>query len=182
MMLCLQGLKQLTHFDERGFLFFDASRRGFWRSFTAALWCLPIWGLAQFIQTKGLDLEVIPHFLLAKSLGYVISWLVYPLLIVRVADMFGVWPNYYRYMVAYNWFRIVLQFIWLPLLLLELVPGALLSPGMAVVFSLLGQAVEMSYDWFIARHALKVEASTAAALTVIDLLLGLLIDQMIGLF
>jgi hypothetical protein len=179
MMLCLQGLKQLTHFDQRGFLFFDASRAGFWRSFIAALWCLPVWGLAQFIVARGQDSDVIPHFLLARSLGYVISWLAYPLLMVRVADMFAVWPNYFRYMVAYNWFQIVLQLVWLPLLLLELVPGAL-SPGMSAVFGLLAQAVGMTYDWFIARHGLKVEASTAAALTVIDVLLGLFIDQMIG--
>ena len=39
-MLKLQGLRQLCHFDPQGFLFFDASRGGFWRSFAAAIWII----------------------------------------------------------------------------------------------------------------------------------------------
>jgi hypothetical protein len=175
-MLILQGLRQLCHFDERGFLFFDASRKGFWRSFAAALWCLPIWSLAQYEQMANLDAAKVPHFLMVQGVAYVIAWLAYPLLMVRLSDVFGVWPNYYRYMVGYNWFRAVLQLIWLPLLLLNLFPDAQ-APGMITLFFLVVQGVELSYDWFLARHGLGVQPGTAFALAFIDFLLGVLIDQ-----
>jgi hypothetical protein len=175
-MLILQGLRHLAHFDERGFLFFDASRRGFWRSFLAALWCLPIWALAQYEQIHRHQDVAVAHFLGIQAVAYVVAWLAYPLLMVRLSDVFGVWPNYYRYMVAYNWFRAMLQLIWLPLLLLELVPSAQ-APGMVSLFFLIVQGVELSYDWFLARRGLGVPAGTAAALAFIDFLLGLLIDQ-----
>ena len=175
-MLILQGLRQLSQFDEGGFLFFDASRKGFWRSFSAALWCLPIWFLAQYEQIVGLDDAKVTHFLMVQGVAYIIAWLAYPLLLVRVADIFGAWPNYYRYMVAYNWFRAVLQLIWLPLLLLNLWPEAQ-APGMLTLFFLIVQGVELAYDWFLARRGLGVQAGTAAALAFIDFLLGVLIDQ-----
>jgi len=175
-MLLLQGLRQLCHFDERGFLFFDASRKGFWRSFAAAFWCLPIWALAQYIQLQGLAEDKAEHFLMVQAVAFVIAWLAYPLLMVRLADVFGVWPNYYRYMVAYNWFRTVLQFIWLPLLLLELVPQAQ-ADGMITLFFLVVQGVELTYDWFLARRGLGVPSGTAFAFALIDCLLGYLIDQ-----
>ena len=179
-MLILQGLRLLTHFEERGFLFFDASRKGFWRSFFAALWCLPIWCLAQYEQILNLKDEAVEHFLTVQIIAYAVSWLAYPLLVLQIADWFGVWPNYYRYMVAYNWFRAVLQLVWLPLLLLNLVPSAQ-APGMITLFVLIVQGVELSYDWFLARRGLGVHAGTAAALAFIDLLLALLIDQVAGI-
>jgi hypothetical protein len=177
-MLILQGLRLLCHFDGRGFVFFDASRRGFWRSFLAALWCLPVWALAQYEQLQHVAAV---HSLAVQAIAYVVAWLAYPLLMVRVADHFGVWGNYYRYMVTYNWFRAVLQLIWLPLLLLNLLPGPQ-PEGMVGLFFLLVQAVELTYDWFLARFGLQVAATTAAALAAIDFLLGLLIDQIAALF
>lgn len=180
MMLCLQGLKALVHFDPQGFLFFEASRRGFWRSFLAALLCLPIWCLSLYQPAAALDDTKLAHYLLAQMIAYVIAWLAYPLLVVRVADIFGVWQYYYRYMVAYNWFRAVLQLIWLPLLVFDLLPGSL-TPGMTMSFWLMAQIAEMAYDWFLARHGLKLETGTAVALVLIDVLLGLVIDQIIGL-
>ena len=170
-MTLLQGLGRLSQFDDRGFEAFDANRRGFWRSFAAALFCLPVWFWAQYQQVSTLDAARVPHVLMTQVIAYVVAWLAYPLLMVRVADFFAVWPNYYRYMVAYNWFRIVLQFIWLPLLVIKLEPAHQTAMYMIAVL------VEMIYDWFLARRGLKVAGTTAAALALIDFLLGLLIDQ-----
>jgi len=175
-MLTLQGVRRLSRFDQVGFLFFDASRKGFWRSFCAALVCLPIWALAEYQQTAALQSDTALRFLAIQFTAYVVSWLAYPLLVLQIADMFGVWPNYYRYMVAYNWFQPVLQLMWLPLLLLEFVPGSETASMLAILWILL-QGVQGAYGWFLARFGLGVSTSTALALAVIDMLLALLIDQ-----
>ena len=174
-MLTLQGIRRLSRFDQVGFLFFDASRKGFWRSFGGAAVCLPIWALAEYQQVATMHGEAAWRFLAIQISAYVMSWLAYPLLVLQIADWFGVWPNYYRYMVAYNWFQPVLQLVWLPLVLLEFFPGSEMNDMLAVLWLLL-EIVQGVYGWFLARYGLGVSASTALALAVIDSLLALLID------
>ena len=175
-MLTLQGVRRLSQFDQIGFLFFDASRKGFWRSFGAAMICLPIWGLAEYQQAAHLGHEAALRYLAIQAIAYIVSWLAYPLLVLQIADYFGVWPNYYRYMVAYNWFQPLLQLLWLPLLLLEFLPGASQAP-MVGIFWLVLQVVQGAYGWFMARYGLCVSVSTAAAMAVLDMALALFIDQ-----
>jgi hypothetical protein len=175
-MLTLQGVRRLSRFDQVGFLFFDASRRGFWRSFGAALVCLPVWALAEYQQTASLSGDAALRFLAIQVIAYLVSWLAYPLLVLQIADWFGVWPNYYRYMVAYNWFQPMLQLLWLPLLLLEFLPGTHLGAILGLFWIAL-QLVQGAYGWFLARYGLGVSTSTALALAVLDMALALLIDQ-----
>jgi len=175
-MLTLQGVRRLSRFDQIGFLFFDASRKGFWRSFAAALVCLPIWAFAEYQQTASLASEAALRFLTVQIVAYAVSWLAYPLLVLQIADWFGVWPNYYRYMVAYNWFQPLLQLLWLPLLLLEFLPGKEIGPLLGLLYIVL-QLIQLAYGWFLARFGLGVSTSTALALAVLDMALALLIDQ-----
>ena len=174
-MLTLQGIRRLSRFDQVGFLFFDASRKGFWRSFGSALVCLPLWGLAEYQQVTTLHGDAALRFLFIQITAFAVSWLAYPLLVLQIADWFGVWPNYYRYMVAYNWFQPVVQLIWLPLVVLEFFPSDQ-TTEMAEVLFLLIEGAQGAYGWFLARYGLGVSASTALALAIIDSLLGLLID------
>ena len=175
-MLTLQGVRRLSRFDQVGFLFFDASRKGFWRSFAAALVCLPIWVLAEYQQTSALDHDAALRFLAIQIIAYVVSWLAYPLLVLQIADWFGVWPNYYRYIVAYNWFQPLLQLMWLPLLLLEFLPGKDVGGALGLIWILL-QLVQVAYGWFLARYGLGVTTSTALAMAVLDMVLAMFIDQ-----
>jgi hypothetical protein len=178
-MLTLQGVRRLSRFDPVGFLFFDASRKGFWHSFYAALVCLPIWVLAEYQQTVSLSHEAALRFLAIQVIAYLVSWLAYPLLVLQIADWFGVWPNYYRYMVAYNWFQPLLQLLWLPLLLLEFLPGNYFG-NMLGLFWIALQLIQGAYGWFLARYGLGVTPSTALAMAVLDMTLALFIDQIAG--
>ena len=175
-MLTLQGVRRLSRFDQVGFLFFDASRRGFWNSFAAALVCLPIWVLAEYQQTAALEHAAALRFLAIQIIAYVVSWLAYPLLVLQIADWFGVWPNYYRYMVAYNWFQPLLQLLWLPLVLLEFLPPGDVAPVLGLIWIVL-QLIQGAYGWFLARYGLGVSNSTALAMAVLDMALALMIDQ-----
>ena len=178
-MLTLQGVRRLSRFDQVGFLFFDASRKGFWRSFGAAMVCLPIWIVAEYQQTSSLAHDAALRFLAIQIIAYVVSWLAYPLLVLQIADWFGVWPNYYRYMVAYNWFQPLLQILWLPLLLLEFLPTNEVGGVLGLLWIGL-QLVQGAYGWFLARYGLGVTNSTALAMAVLDMALALLIDQVAG--
>ena len=173
-MLTLQGVRHLTRFDPVGFLFFDASRRGFWRSFGSALICLPIWLVTVYQQALTLENEAAISFLIIQITSYIVAWLAYPLLVVKVADIFGLWPNYYRYMVAYNWFQPVMQLLWLPLLLVESIQGKEASELAHLLYVVI-QVVQGIYGWFLARFGLGLSPWNALALTFIDLLLGLFI-------
>ncbi len=172
-MLTLQGIRRLSQFDQIGFLFFDASRKGFWRSFGAALICLPVWALLEYAHIRRVDHDV-AHFIAMQSIAFVMSWLAYPMVVLLVADMFGAWPNYYRYMVSYNWFQPLMQLMWLPVELFEFLPGGETSP-IPGLLALVIMAVQGVYGWFLARYGLCVSSSTALALTVLDVGLGLLI-------
>lgn len=174
-MLTLQGIRRLVGFDPAGFLFFDASRQGFWRSFGAALICLPVWALAEYEQILTLHDQSVPRFIIIQATAYVMSWLAYPLLVLKIADMLDVWPNYYRYMVAYNWFQPVLQLLWAPLLLLEAVQGDQIGDAARMLYLVI-QISQGAYGWFMARFGLGLSNLNALALTLIDILLGLLID------
>jgi hypothetical protein len=178
-MLTVQGIRRLSRFDPVGFLFFDASRKGFWRSFGAAAVCLPVWALAEYQQTAHLAQDAALRFLAVQIVAYAVSWLAYPLVVLQIADWFGVWPNYYRYMVAYNWFQPLLQMLWLPLLLLEFLPRGQVG-GILPLFWLVLQLVQGAYGWFLARYGLGVTTSTALAMAVLDMALALMIDQIAG--
>ena len=175
-MLTVQGIRRLSQFDQVGFLFFDASRKGFWRSFLAAAVCLPIWILAEYQQTATMAPDAALRYLAVQFTAYVVSWLAYPLIVLQIADWFGVWPNYYRYMVAYNWFQPLLQIFWLPLLLLEFLHNGQLGNILALFWVVL-QLIQGAYGWFLARFGLGVSNSTALAMAVLDMSLALFIDQ-----
>ena len=173
-MLTVQGVRRLAQFDQVGFLFFDASRKGFWRSFAAALVCLPMWVLEEYQQTAALDQDAAIRFVIIQAIAFAVAWLAYPLVVLQIADWFGVWPNYYRYMVSYNWFQPLLQLMWAPLLLLELLPGAREAQILSLFYLIL-LGIQGAYGWFMARYGLCVSTSTAIALTLIDMGLSYLI-------
>jgi hypothetical protein len=171
----LVGVWRLMHLKIDGFLCFDATLDGFWKSYWAAVIALPPSILLIASHASGVDLESLDTFILAQAIGYAVSWLAYPLLMVHISQYLGLWPRYFTYMVSYNWFQIVQVLAWLPILILAMfgVP----APVMLVV-SLAVNAALLFYSWFIARHGLGVDGITATALVIIDFLLSLLINHM----
>ncbi|MDR3439195.1 hypothetical protein [Telmatospirillum sp.] len=173
--LALIGVRRLLHFGSDAFGIFDASPKGFWTSFWAAALVLPVWCLVIADQMSGMAHPSLVRFVAIQAIGYAISWLAYPLAMVKICDLLDRWPRYYGYMVAYNWFQVVQAVAWLPLVLLVDLKA---SPGLVAIAWLTTHGVLMTYSWFIARRGLQVDAIAASALVVIDLLLSLLIDRL----
>jgi hypothetical protein len=79
-------------------------------------------------------------------------------------------------MVAYNWFQPVSQLMWAPVLILYALQGDQPDPHTQLLYLLI-QFVQGAYGWFMARYGLALNGWNALALTLIDILLGLLIDM-----
>jgi hypothetical protein len=171
----LVGVKRILRWETSAFDTFDKTAEGFWASFWVALGVLPLWGYVVADQMAQTLHPSPARYFAFQAIGYAISWLAYPLVMVRICDFLGRWPRYYTYMVAYNWFQLVQTLAWLPTIVLMSV-GA--PRGLVAIVWLITHGVLMLYAWFIARRGLQVEPSTACALVVIDLLLGLLIDRL----
>lgn len=171
--VALHGLRRLVRFHPDAFDFFDGTLGGFWKSFWAAALTLPVWVLLEGQQMLATPPEEPLRYAALQAIAFAVSWLAYPLLMVRISGFLDRWPRYFTYMVAYNWFQVVQALAWVPLLVLL----AFDAPRELVVLVWLAtHGIIFAYGWFMARYGLAVESGTAAALVIIDFLLGLLID------
>ena len=167
----LVGVGRLLRFDPKAFAAFDRTIDGFWRSFWVAAIIFPFWA---YLAWEQMGAAAPVTYALAQGIGYVVGWLAYPLLVLRLTILFDRAPRYLTYMVAYNWFQVTQTAVLLLLILLD-ASNFLPRQAMAVI-GLSLQGVMLVYNWFIAKRGLTIEGGTAAALVIIDFLLGLLID------
>lgn len=170
----IAGLNAVLRFRADAFGFFDSSLAGFWKSFWAAAIAAPVWLLLVTRHMTEAQAAAPVTFLAAHLVAYAIGWLAFPLLMVRVSVFLDRWPRYFHYMVAYNWFQLCQSLIWLPLVLVS--DNAAPGGGMVTVLWLVTNGLLFAYGWFIARRGLGVDGASAAALVLIDFLLGMLID------
>jgi hypothetical protein len=173
--VALTGVRRVLLCKADAFDQFDATPRGFWNSFWVAFLILPVWAFLLVDQESAAGHPQPFRYFAIQGIGYAISWIAYPLIMIRISDFLDRWPRYFRYMVAYNWFQLVQTIVWLPLVLL-IDAGA--PQSLVALIWLATHGVLLGYSWFIARRGLKVEAGTACALVLIDLLLSLLIDKL----
>lgn len=168
------GTSRVARLKPDGIRMFDGTPAGFWASFWAAALLAPFLVTTLLIEASNVDDATrATRFVLLQSIGYVISWVAYPLAMVYVADLLQRGRHYYRYMVAYNWFRLVEAAAIYPLMLLGSVD--LVSIDALAFFSLMALSAMLLYDWFIAKTALEIDGASAAGVVMISFLLGLLI-------
>lgn len=178
----LYGLSRLIRLDDGGLQFFNASREGFWNSFWVAVVVLPVYLIQSLVFYDRADLPVGPlTYAIIELETYVISWVLFPLIMIRVSTWLDRGHRFFVFAVAYNWFQLVISLVILPLALLNGL-GAL-PQGLAAL--LLGAtAAFLVYTWFIAHKALDIGAGTAVGIVILDVLLSILIngttDAMIG--
>jgi hypothetical protein len=174
----LAGAFLLGRGRQEGFALMEDTPAGAWRSFAAALICLPAFlGIRLFVWAAGGAPEGgALRGLLAELIGYAIAWTAFALLSLPIAQSWGraqAWP---RFIAAWNWTNIVQYLVLLALM----IPGALGLPAMlSQVLTLCGLAYAVWLEWFIARHALGVTGGRAAVLVVLDLVLGLFLGGLI---
>jgi hypothetical protein len=168
------GAWRLAWADPRGLNYFDASERGFWQSFWAAVIAAPAYALIVGInlatpeELNGATIDG-TRLLLVELIAYVIGWTAFPLAMVRVAQKLDREQHYLRYIVASNWGSLIEMTAFLPAVAIgETVPG------LSVLPALVGCAM-FAYQWYIARTALELTNRQALVPVAVNFVLGVAI-------
>jgi len=170
----LYGAWRLLRGDSGGLAAFDESVDGFWKSFFAAVLTAPGYGLLLALHLGRNPPEADGASVLAiHLLAYVVSWTAFPLVTHYIARGLDREARWVGFVVALNWSKVWQMAIYLPPAVLA---GAVIpNPVVAGLISLVGVIAVLVYQWYVTRSALDIPGPTAAGLTAVDLLLGLLI-------
>jgi hypothetical protein len=175
--LAVGGALRLARGDPRGLGFFDTSIDGFWRSFRAAVICYPFFLilLGFRVSTARWQAAGLMPVVIVETIGYVISWVAFPLLMLPLSRWFGREDRFLPFMVAYNWSQVPQT-----ALFVILAAGAAsgLSPHAVAQLADFAAAVAvLLYEWYIARVALAVSSSQAVPVVLLDLVLGSVLSR-----
>ena len=175
--LAVGGALKLARGDASGLGFFDTSIDGFWRSFRAAVICYPFFLilLAFRVSAAHWAESGVLRIAIVETVGYVISWVAFPLLVLPLTRWLGREDRFLPFMVAYNWSQ-------MPQTALFVIVGAdaaigLFPPGIAHVVDFVAAIAVLLYEWYIARVALVVSASQAVSVVLLDLALGAVLSR-----
>jgi hypothetical protein len=171
----LYGALHLARGDTSGMAFFNATEQGFWRSFTAAILIAPLFALLLTIRYHVNEAGVsLLRFTAIETIAYVVSWVVFPLLLFHLTDILGIGHRFIRYIVAYNWASVLQNLLYLPFALL--VEAHLVQGAGSTFFGIILLGLVLLYTWFVTRTALEVTNLLAAGLVMIDLVLSIFIN------
>jgi len=165
----LFGAWRLARLDPRGMSFFNATEAGFWHSFFAAVICAPAYALVvalDYSQMAGSASDT--RIISVHAIAYVINWTAFPLAMASAVRWLGREQLYLRYIVAFNWAKVLETLIFLPAKALAAtgVPWLTLLPGLTAF-------IVFGYQWYVARTALMISGSHAMAVIGLDLFLDI---------
>jgi hypothetical protein len=175
--LAVGGALKLARGDASGLGFFDTSIEGFWRSFRAAAICYPFFLilLAFRVSAAHWAASGVPRIVIVETIGYAISWVAFPLLVLSLTRWLGRENRFIPFIVVYNWSQILQT-----ALFVIAAAGAAsgLFPGdVGHVVDFIAAIAVLVYEWYIARVALQVSASQAVPVVVLDVALGIVLSR-----
>lgn len=177
----LNGAWLLFRQKEEGYRLFTVTIGGFWRSFGVFFIIFPIFLFSLYVEGQMIR-EAPPEIVTARNAGadyfmmlaLGVEWIAFPILMVFLTKFMNLSQHYVPYIIAYNWSAAIITFMLLPALILTLV--GILSPATAMAINTGVTFFMLYYRWFIARTALHITGSTAAAIVAIDFLLSMMIS------
>ncbi len=175
----LYGLALLFKFDGRAWEFFDRSPHGFWSSYIVAFIVAPFHfaHVALTYDQKPQTLGPIAYGIV-EVLAYILTWTLFPFVMMYVARFLGRGGRYFWHMVPYNWFQLPVA---LPLFSLALLSDIGLLSAQAFSFlNLCAMVVVAVYTTFIAAVGLRLPIGTAMSLMVLDYTLTFLAGALIA--
>lgn len=169
------GALKLARFDVSGLKLMDASRDGFFNSFWAAAIIAPFFILFLSFkwQTGFVETNII-RFGVIETAVYVISWVLFPLIMIDVCKRFGWQTNYFAYGTARNWTVLIQNSLYLPIAMADvagLLEVSASAPILQIVFIYM-----LIYSWFVARGALGISGLAASGVVALDLVIAILIN------
>src|SRR5437667_1604888 len=82
--LAVGAALKLARGDPSGLGFFDTSVDGFWRSFRAGVICYPFFLILLVFRVSAAHWAAsgMAHIVIVETIGYVISWVAFPLMVL----------------------------------------------------------------------------------------------------
>lgn len=177
----MAGLFYLILKRPEGLKLFDVSPDGFWRSFGAFAWAWPVqcflwtgmWRAAPETRPESAG-EVIGFFLISTSFD-IAAWVIPPILLLAVTQLFGLSGMFSRLVVVNNWFGLFSAYVgFFPAVLRYLAPVP--DPLFAVI-SLVVYAMVIGLYFRAIRICLEGELMTAIFITIMMVMTGLTISE-----
>ena len=178
--LALIGALRLARGDRGGLACFDRWLDGFWRSFRAAAITYPLYlvlltmrvSVAEWQRSGGW------RIVLVETIGYVIAWVAFPLIMLAVTRWIGRSHRFFDFMVPYNWCQV-------PQSALVVLVGIgsesrILSARAGESLDIAAWIATLVYEWYIARVALDTTGSAAVLIVLVDFVLGMVIGYVAG--
>jgi hypothetical protein len=172
------GLRLILRVEPAGLQFFERTYDGFVRSFFPAILLAPLHILHSALTYDAMEKK--PELLsygIIEILSYVLTWTLFPFVMMYVTQLLGKPNRFFDYMVPYNWLQLIVGLVVLPLTLL--VDLRLMGADGAAFFNLIILGLFLTYGTFLARAALTVVTSTAFGIVILDILLNLLSNEII---
>ncbi|HLI11986.1 MAG TPA: hypothetical protein VKY65_10340 [Alphaproteobacteria bacterium] len=169
----LYGAYRLCRFDSGGLSYLNTTIEGFWRSFFSAVLIAPLHFLIVALGFDPTPAASLWRIIVIEALTYVILVFAYPVIVHSVCQLLDRRGRYVSYIVAYNWANVIQMALVFPVALLA--ASGLVPVAVTDVAQLAVTAVTLAMFWYIAKAALQVPGLTAAALVVIDVVLGLIV-------
>ena len=175
--LAVGGALRLARGDPRGLGFFDTSIDGFWRSFRAGLICYPFFLILLAFRVSAAHWEAsgVMRIVIVETIGYVISWVAFPLLMLPLSRWLGREDRFLPFMVAYNWSQLPQTALFV--ILAADTASGLLPHAVAQFADFAAAVAVLLYEWYIARVALAVSSSQAVPVVLLDLVLGSVLSR-----
>lgn len=170
----LYGAWRLALLDRGGMSYFDDSADGFWKSFYAAALVVPGYGILILLDPAGETSAGVPRSLAIHTLIYSLSWTIYPVIVVPILESLGRKSAYIRFIVAFNWAKVVQTAVYLPIVII--VAAEVLPSGAANLLSGAMYILLLGYQWVVTRTALDTTPKAAAGLVALDFAVGVVLS------
>lgn len=174
----VQGAVRLLKRDTTGLSSFNMTPEGFWRSFYAIAFVLPISLLIELVLAPA-ESATVASQLMRSSANLCLQWVGFAALALILSRLFDLESRYMSLVTVYNWCSIVAAaLVGLPTLFV--VAGIFnLAAGQFIAFS--ASLFTLYYMWYVARSALQTTGMIAAAFVGLDFVLSLTVNQFFGL-
>ncbi len=174
----LYGAVRLLRRDPGGLNDFNLTEEGFWRSFFAMAFVLPLSALAAVTFRENTDISAMALASRA-TVNLTLQWAAFTAAMLAYAHAFQLSHNYMRFITAYNWSSVIATCcMMVPVLLYNV--GILGSEGALVLVFFIFLAM-LTYFWYVAREALDCGGFVAAGVVFMDFFLNVTIERLFGL-
>ncbi len=169
----LVGAWRLMRNDPGGLQHFDRTPAGALRSFRVMLLVAPAYAVLGLMQLDSYGVQSIGlHQILLSAGIYVIDWLLFPVIVLRLAPLLGRAQEAPGFVCANNWAQIIIY----ALALFLGASSSLLPEPIAQLLSLVLLGVVAVIEYRLLRHAMSLSPPQAALFVVLYISLGVMLN------